>query len=131
MTKMEEMASVSGLVQKMLSKSDDQKIPVSGISSTEYVKISEIMHIEAQGAYSKINLKDGRTHLVSKVIKFYEQMLEEYQFFRVHQSHLINLRSVTKFNRGDSTVTLENDAEISIARNRKGSFLTAMEKMIL
>jgi two-component system LytT family response regulator len=131
MTEMEEMASVSGLVHKMLSKSDDQMISISGIKSTEYIKISEIVNIEAKGAYSQIHLKDGRTHMVSKVIKIYDKMLAGHEFFRVHQSHLINLRRVRSYNRGDSTVTLDNGCEISIARNRKENFLNAMEKMIL
>jgi two-component system LytT family response regulator len=130
MKELEEMASVTTLVNQMLSRNEDQMISISGIKSTEYLKISEIVHIEAMGAYSQIHLKNNTTHVVSKVIKVYDQMLAGHEFFRVHQSHLINLRSVRKFNRGDSTVILENDAEISIARNRKDSFLTAMDKMI-
>jgi len=128
---MEEMASVSKLVNKMMSKSDDQMISISGIKSTAYIKISDIINIEASGAYSHIHLKDGSTHMVSKVIKIYDEMLSDHEFFRVHQSHLINLRSVKSYNRGDSIIILENGAEISIARNRKENFLAAMDKIIL
>lgn len=129
--KKDDMASVSLLVDKMMNQKTEQMITVSGPSSTEYIKISDIIHITAMGGYSKIILKDGRTHTVSKVIKTYDIMLKEYQFFRVHQSHLINLRSVKKLNKGDHTIILENGDVISIARNRKEDFLKAMEKMLL
>ena len=129
--KKEDMASVSLLVDKMMNQKSDQMITVSGPSSTEYIKISDIIHIKAMGGYSKIILKSGKTHTVSKVIKTYDNMLNEYEFFRVHQSHLINLRSVKTLNKGDHTIILENGDEISIARNRKEDFLKAMDAMIL
>jgi two-component system LytT family response regulator len=127
----EEMASVSILVDKMMNKEAEQMITVSGPSSTEFIRISDIIHITAMGGYSKIILNNGRNHIVSKVIKTYDQMLKDREFFRVHQSHLINLRSVRKLNKGDHTIILENGDEISIARNRKEAFLQAMNKMIL
>ena len=131
MKQMEEMASVSTLVDKMLHRKEEQMISISGLKSTEYIKIAEIINIEANGSYSQIHLKDGSTHLVSKVIKIYDDMLKGLEFFRVHQSHLINLRSVKSYNRGESIITLENGSEISIARNRKENFLKAMDKIVL
>lgn len=129
--KKEDMASVSILVDKMMNQKSEQMITVSGPSSTEYIKISDIIHIKAMGGYSKIILKNGKSHTVSKVIKTYDNMLRDYEFFRVHQSHLINLRSVKKLNKGDHTIILENGDEISIARNRKDDFLKAMNAMVL
>lgn len=129
--KMEQMSSVSVLLDRMMDQPKEQMISISGTKTTEYIKVSDIIHIHAMGSYSKIVLANGESHLVSKVIKFYAEMLSQHNFFRVHQSHLINLKSVRKFNKGDHTVELENGDEVSVSRNRKDEFLVAMDTMIL
>ncbi len=126
-----QISSVRLLLDKIAQKNEDPIISISGTKSTEYLKIGDIIHIQAMGAYSKIFMKDGSTHTVSKVIKVYDQMLSPHQFFRVHQSHLINLRCVKKLHKGDHTVILENGDEISISRKKKEAFTSAMNKMIL
>ncbi len=126
----DELSSISRLLDQV-SKRTNLLIEIPSPSATEYIKISEIIHLTAMGSYCKITLKGGISHTVSKPIRSYVERLQKHDFFRVHQSHLINLNSVIKVNKGDHTVLLENGAEVAIARNRKDEFKKAMDRMLL
>lgn len=129
--KMAQISSVSILLNRMMEQPEEQMISISGTSTTDYIKVSDIIHIHAMGSYSKIMLANGESHMVSKVVKFYDKMLSEHMFFRVHQSHLINLKSVRKYNKTDQTILLTNGDQVAVSRNRKDEFLLAMNKMVL
>jgi len=62
-----------------------------------YIKSKEIIRLEASGSYTIIYLDGGIKHTASKGIKEYEQRLDPTEFFRCHNSHIINLRKVEKF----------------------------------
>jgi len=62
--------------------------------------------------------------LVTRLLKDFEDILLPYRFFRVHNSHLVNLRYIRKFVRGDGgQVYLENGDIVDVSRRRKEEFL--------
>ncbi|GLR16353.1 LytR/AlgR family response regulator transcription factor [Portibacter lacus] len=126
-----QLSNIRNLLTKMMVDSEEQLIAISGTSTTEYIRISEIIHIKAMGAYSQIFLRNGDCHTVSKVIKIYDEMLSKFNFFRTHQSHLINLKCVRKYIKGDNIAVLVNGDEAIISRNKKDKFVMAMDKMTL
>ncbi len=96
----------------------------------EYIDVNEIVYCEANGAYTNFYLQNGEKLLVSKHLKEYEALLNEYQFFRVHNSYLVNMHHIKKYVKSDGGyVILSNDHTVSIARNRKENFLNAMSKL--
>ena len=100
-----------------------QKIAVPVSDGLIFVKVEDISHVDADGSYSKIFLADGSNMFVSKKLKYFEELLEgKGSFYRVHRSHLVNLKFVKKYNRQQGTVALENNLEINIARDNKTSF---------
>ncbi len=100
---------------------------VSTFDSIEFVQIEEILRCEASGAYCEIHLRDGTNLLVSKVIKEFEQLLKDYGFYRVHQSHLVNLREVKKYLRQENCLLLKDNTKINVARSRKEAMFKALE----
>jgi two-component system LytT family response regulator len=61
---------------------------------------------------------------VSKTLKEFETILASSGFMRVHHSHLINLRHVEKYIRGEGGYVLMRDgASVDISRNKKEEFL--------
>ena len=111
--------------------SEPPTIMVSNVSSYEFIKVDQIVRCEAEGSYCKIFLKDGTTHMVSKVIKEFEALLSQYSFFRVHQSHLININFVKKYIKGDNILVMRDGKNISIARRRKEDFFAKMNSLRL
>jgi len=84
----------------------------------------DIIRCESDRNYTFIFLTDGRKILVSRTIKEYEEMLKDYNFFRIHQSHLINLAFLKNYTRGrGGYVELTNGATLDVSARRKADFL--------
>lgn len=84
----------------------------------------DIIRCESDRNYTFIFLTDGRKILVSRTIKEYEEMLKDYNFFRIHQSHLINLAFLKNYTRGrGGYVELTNGATLDVSARRKTDFL--------
>lgn len=105
-------------------KSQDEKIVIPTGEGFEFIQISSILHIESSSNYSKIYLQNGKHLVVTKLLKDFEDMLQPYRFYRIHNSHLINLRYIEKYLKGDGgQVRLINGTVIDVARRKKDEFL--------
>ena len=105
------------------NKSQNNKIAVPISDGFEFVVIKNILRIEASLSYSRIFLADGSSILVSKLLKDFEDILTPYNFFRVHNSHLINLKYIKKYIRGvGGQVLMDNGDLIDVSRRKKDEF---------
>jgi two-component system, LytTR family, response regulator len=106
------------------------KIAVSFSKGYEYIEIDKITRIEAERSYSIIHLISGKKILVSKSLSEFCKMLRDKPFFRVHNSHLINLEHVKFFVRSDGGyVEMVDGASVPLSRNKKDLFLQVMNQM--
>lgn len=89
---------------------------------------NNIIRLESDGNYTTIFTNTGHKHLASSNIKYYEDILPEPPFFRVHQSHIVNIDFITKVLKEDGGfVLMENNVKIPIARRRKEEFLELLK----
>lgn len=101
-----------------------KKIAIPTTDGFDFISVSDIVRCEAQGSYTKIHLNDSRSFLISRPLKDYESLLPEDIFFRIHNSHLINLNYIKKYNRGrGGFIELEDNSKIEVATRRKDEFL--------
>lgn len=106
------------------------KLAIPTAEGMEYLNTREIVRVEADRSYSWFFLVDGRKILVSRNLKEYHELLAERNFFRPHNSHLINLEFVKKFIRHEGgTILLTDGSEIPVARGKKDLFLAQMERL--
>src|SRR3546814_329601 len=109
---------------------DDRKICLATQESMEFINIREILYCEASGSYTQFYLRNGSTLLVSKNLKEYENMLMEYQFLRVHNSFLINLREVKSLVKSEGGyILMNNNSQISISPKKREAFLGRMKAL--
>lgn len=88
-----------------------------------FIETSEIVYLEADGAYTEVWLKNGSKILVSKKIKFFEEVLDKRaNFFRSHRSFIVNVNFINKYLKSDSALTLDNGKTIIVSRDRKNEF---------
>jgi len=106
------------------SHSQEDKIAISTSEGIEFIPIKNIIHIESKSNYSKIFLTDNKSMMVTKILKDFEEMLLPYNFYRVHNSHLINLTYIQKYVRSEGGhVMLQDGTLIDISRRKKEEFL--------
>jgi two-component system LytT family response regulator len=106
------------------NKNQEASIAIPTSDGLEFLVIKNIVHIESSANYSRIYLSNGKTILVTRLLKDFEEMLVPYRFFRVHHSHLINLNYIQKYIRGDGgQVVMQTGETIDVARRKKDDFL--------
>ena len=89
-----------------------------------FVNVDQIIYCEATGNYTNIHMDDGRKFVVSRTLKDYEELLEDQDFFRIHNSFLINLNSLKKYIRGEGgQVVMNNNQTLDVSKAKKKSFL--------
>lgn len=93
-----------------------------------FVDTSEISYLEADGAYTEVWLRNGSKIVVSKKIKFFEEVLDKRpNFFRSHRSYIVNINFIKKYSKSDNALTLDNGKTIIISRDRKAEFETQLK----
>ena len=114
------------LEQKISNKDVGKKqLAISTLEGIYFASLDEIIHVDADSSYTKIFLTTGDMIMSSKPLKYFEELLEDYDFVRVHQSHIINLKHIRRFVRGDGgQVIMMNGAEIEVSRRKKDDLLT-------
>jgi two-component system, LytTR family, response regulator len=122
---------VKSLLQNVgKSNGGKQKIALHTLDGLEFVLLEEIIRLEAKGSYTVFSINNKKQIIASKSIRFYEEILSEEIFFRVHNSHIINLDFIKKYHKGrGGYIELEDGTNIEVATRRKNDFLARFEGM--
>ncbi|WP_317900178.1 LytR/AlgR family response regulator transcription factor [Aurantibacillus circumpalustris] len=95
-----------------------------------FIRQEKIVRLEASGSYTVFFMDNDIKHLVSKSMKEYEALLDPTVFFRCHNSHIINLKMVAKFNNNNGYFAeLTNGSVVEIARRSKDLFLQRLKNI--
>lgn len=118
------------LFENLKNDSDpNNRIALPSINGLEFIKVKEIIRCEADGRYTKFYFKKGPPKLVTQNLKEVTSMLESYSFFRIHHSHLICIKKITKYFKGDGGyVVMEDGSTIDVSRRKKEAFLGLFSK---
>ncbi len=87
-----------------------EKIALHTAEKIHICELSDIIRCESSVNYTTFYFEDQHKVLVTKTLKFYDQLLSSSGFLRTHQSHLINLVHVKEFIKGDGGYILMNDS---------------------
>jgi two-component system, LytTR family, response regulator len=100
------------------------RLAVPSSDGLVFVTVDGILYCEASGNYTNIHMADGRKFVVSRTLKEYEEMLGDLDFFRIHNSYLINLNLIKKYIRGEGgQVVMTNDQALDVSKAKKKSFM--------
>lgn len=85
------------------------------------IEINEIIYLESDSNYTKINLLNS-TEVVPRPLKVFEAQLNR-NFFRIHHSFIINMNHLKAVIKGKPyRVKLEGNCIVPIADSKKDSF---------
>jgi two-component system, LytTR family, response regulator len=107
-----------------------QRIALPVGDSMQLFAPDDIVRCESDSNYTNVFLAAGKKVLLAKTLKEVEETLRGLHFFRVHQSHLININHVSKVVKGEgSYLTTSDGATIPISRNKKEAFLESLRRL--
>lgn len=99
------------------------KITIPQQNGFEVLQIEDILYCQADDNYTQIFLKEGKK-LVSKTLKYFEEILSESGFARVHKSYLVNVNAVVEYRKGKGgSVVLSSGKQIMVSPAKKKEFL--------
>jgi two-component system LytT family response regulator len=109
-----------------------RKITIPTSKGLVFLPIDDIIRCEASINYTTIYLKDKQQLMVAKTLKDFEDILSDYQFFRIHNSHLINLNYIKTYHKGKGGyVVLSDNTSLEVSTRRKDLFLKKIEETAL
>jgi two-component system, LytTR family, response regulator len=101
-----------------------KKIALPTINGLVFMPVQNIVRCESTGNYTRIFFTDKKNLMVSRPLKEFEELLTDVDFFRVHNSHLINLQQMQSYIQGEGGFALMSDGtQVEVSRRRKADFL--------
>lgn len=103
--------SLSNEKNKTEKYSGSDKIFINVNSKPHLITISEIIFIVAENQYTSVNLLGNKLYLIRKPISYWEEILPDNSFLRIHRSTLINtdyLQKIEKWYNSSFIVRLKN-----------------------
>ena len=118
------------LLDNVVKSDVEKKICLSTVGEMRICEVSEIIRCEAEHNYTTFYFTNGKPLMISKTIKEYDDMLKNFGFERVHQSHLVNLRQIKSYLKKEGGFLLLNDGtEVPIARRKKDQVLEKIKNL--
>ncbi|HXC03193.1 MAG TPA: LytTR family DNA-binding domain-containing protein, partial [Bacteroidia bacterium] len=118
------LSNIENLLKEIRQEKKIQKLPIPSLDGIAYIDTDKIIRISADSNYSQIYLENGKKLTSSRTLKEYEQILQESSFFRVHSAHLVNLKYVDRYLRGEGgNLVMSDGMVIEISRQKKKALL--------
>lgn len=91
----------------------------------EVVDVSKIIWCEANDNFTDFHFSDRNKMMICRTLKFYEELLHESGFLRVHKSYMVNCDHVVRYNKGKGgVITMSDQAEVPLSVQKKDEFLS-------
>jgi two-component system LytT family response regulator len=100
------------------------KLAIPSLEGLLFYDIKDIIRLEANSNYTNIFLKNHVKIVASKTLKDFGELLPEDIFFRCHHSHIINLRYIKRYLKGDGgQIEMHDGSIVEVSRRKKEQFL--------
>lgn len=97
------------------------KICLQNSEGKYFVEPEEILYLQGIDNISKIFLTRNRKIILSKSLKYFEEVLKS-SFFRIHKSFIVNINECVKIDSALSKVVLSNQVSLPISRRNYKAF---------
>lgn len=91
----------------------------------------DLIRFEADGCYTKVVIKEGKNKIVCRTLKEFEDSLPKDSFFRIHKSHLINLKYIKEYsNLSGNYITMIDGSKVELSRRKASEFIQKIKSVI-
>ena len=95
------------------------------------ILLKDIIFIKSESNYSYFHLKDGKSMLTSKTLKYWCEKIQHPNFIRVHASYLINKSEIKEIIKRTAKITMSNGLQASYSRSFDIKTLTSKTSKII
>lgn len=106
---------------------DDATLVLSLSDSFQVINLQELLYCESDKGYTTFYLANDKKYVASKPLKEYEEKLEKVNFTRPHQSFMVNLKFIDKYDRS-GIIYLKDGQKIPVSSRKKEAFITTFLK---
>lgn len=108
-----------------------QKLILKTFDKIYSVNVQDIVNCESDKNYTTFYFVNAPKLTVSTNLKEYENLLSPHNFFRSHQSHLINMAYFDHFikSEGGNTIVMKNKTTLPLSVRKKEEFLLLLDKL--
>jgi two-component system LytT family response regulator len=105
-------------------KAIKDRLPIITSDGIIFVLYEDVQYLIASSNYTDIFLENGKKYTATKTLKDFEDTLPGTIFYRIHNAHMINIKHVAKYVRGDGGyVVMKNGENLEVSRRKKVEFL--------
>ncbi len=103
------------------------KLALPEMDGMLFVSLEDVLYFKADGNYTRVYLKSGKKHLVSRSMTDFEEKLAGFPFIRTHRSYIVNLRWIMKYVRGrGGYVIMDDGTAVEVSARKRETFLEAL-----
>lgn len=89
-----------------------------------FIPLDDVNYLESDNNYTSVYLLDGSKVVSSKNLGHYEELLNPEQFFRIHNSYIVNVKCIKRFMKGKTgIIELNNGKQLEVSLRRKPALL--------
>lgn len=107
----------------------EKTLTLASLDGVRFIKMKDIIRLEANGRYTRFYLTNKEVIVSSRTLGDFEETLSANEFFRIHETHIINLLYIDRFHKGNNYVLLTDKTELPLARRRKEEFLKLIPRI--
>ncbi|HET8734995.1 MAG TPA: LytTR family DNA-binding domain-containing protein [Pricia sp.] len=119
---------ISILMSHLSTNNLSKRISIPTYEGYIFLDLSDIPRCQADINYTHVFTSSGKKYTVSKPLKHFEGLLSAYGFFRIHNSHLINLKYIKAYAKG-GYVTLSDKTKLEVSVRRREAFLKVLNNL--
>ncbi len=106
------------------------RIVLRTADSMHVLQLDEIVRLQGEGAYTCFHLSGRKPLMVSKNLKEYEELLENNNFIRTHQSHLVNSKYIVCYHKADGGyLSLTDKTQVPVATRYKEKVIARLNSL--
>lgn len=95
------------------------------------LSFDDLIRFEADGCYTKVVIVGGKNKIISHTLKDFEELLPGELFFRIHKSHLINLKHIKEYSKvSGNYVTMTDGSKVEISRRKAPEFILRIKEVL-
>jgi Response regulator of the LytR/AlgR family len=103
----------------------NNRIALASADKVEFFEVDTIIRCLGENNYTRFYFENGQSRLVSKPLSEYEELLSDFNFIRVHKSHLVNGQKIVSFIKSDGGyVKISDGSSVPVSRRKKDELLS-------